>query len=62
MYRLHKWTGILAVIFAAAHWLIEMGDDLVKAIFGRSGRLHEADFSGFIEMIRDAAEDTGQSH
>ena len=60
MYRLHKWTGILAVIFAAAHWLIEMGDDLVKAIFGRSGRLHEAEFSGFVEMVRDAAEDIGE--
>lgn len=60
MYRLHKWTGILAVVFAALHWLIEMGDDIIKSLFGRGGRLPEQDFSSFIEMMRDAAEDVGE--
>lgn len=60
MYLLHKWTGILAVVFAALHWLIEMSDDIIKSLFGRSGRLPEQDFSGFIEMMRDAAEDVGE--
>jgi predicted ferric reductase len=60
MYLLHKWTGILAVVFAALHWLIEMGDDIIKSLFGRNGRLPEQDFSGFIEMMRDAAEDIGE--
>jgi len=60
MYRLHKWTGILAVVFAAIHWLIEMGDDVIKSLFGRGGRLPEPDFSGFIEMMRDSAEDVGE--
>ncbi len=60
MYLLHKWTGILAVVFAALHWLIEMGDDIIKSLFGRNGRLPEQDFSGFIEMMRDAAEDVGE--
>ncbi|CCK76960.1 conserved hypothetical protein [Oleispira antarctica RB-8] len=60
VYRLHKWTGILAVVFAAFHWLIEMGDDVIKSLFGRDGRLPKEDFSGFIEMMRDAAEDVGE--
>ena len=60
IYRLHKWTGILAVVFAVFHWLIEMGDDLVKSIFGRAGRLPEQDFSGFVEMMRDSAEAIGE--
>lgn len=60
VYRLHKWTGILAVAFAALHWLIEMGDDVIKSVFGQEGRLHDQDFSGFIDMMRDAAEDIGE--
>ncbi len=60
IYRLHKWTGILAVVFAVLHWLIEMGDDLVKSIFGRAGRLPEQEFSGFIDMMRDGAEEIGE--
>lgn len=60
IYRLHKWTGILAVVFAALHWLIEMGDDVIKAMFGRGGRLPEQDFSGFVDMMRDSAEAVGE--
>ncbi|MBU2965779.1 ferric reductase-like transmembrane domain-containing protein [Amphritea atlantica] len=60
IYRLHKWAGILAVVFALSHWLIEMGDDLVKALFGRAGRLPEQDFSGFTHMMREAAEGIGE--
>ena len=60
IYRLHKWMAILAVVFAALHWLIEMGDDVIKSLFGRDGRSPEQDFSGFIEMMRDAAEDVGE--
>ncbi|CAH1749247.1 membrane protein of unknown function [Thauera humireducens] len=32
IFRLHKWAGILAAVFAALHWLIEMSDDLIKAL------------------------------
>ena len=60
IYRLHKSTGIFAVVFAALHWLIEMSDDLVKSMFGRAGRLPEQDFSGFIDMMRDVAEAVGE--
>jgi len=50
MYQLHKWTAILAVIFAMAHWLIEMTGDSLKALFGKERGLREADFTGFFEV------------
>ena len=60
IYRLHKWAGILAVGFAVLHWLIEMGDDLIKSMFGRVGRSPEQDFSAFIDMMRGGAEAVGE--
>ncbi|MEQ9547651.1 MAG: ferric reductase-like transmembrane domain-containing protein [Marinobacter sp.] len=60
IYRTHKWAGILAVVFAAAHWLIEMGDDVIESIFGKAGKLHDQDYSGFIDTMRDAAEEVGE--
>jgi len=60
IYRTHKWAGILAVVFAAAHWLIEMGDDVIESIFGEAGKLHDPNYSGFIDTMRDAAEDIGE--
>ncbi|MFO8142313.1 MAG: ferric reductase-like transmembrane domain-containing protein, partial [Marinobacter sp.] len=59
IYRTHKWAGILAVVFAAAHWLIEMGDDVIESMFGEAGQ-HEQHYSGFIDTMRDAAEDVGE--
>ncbi|MEJ1731466.1 ferric reductase-like transmembrane domain-containing protein, partial [Escherichia coli] len=38
IYHLHKWGGILAISFAAAHWLFEMASDPLKEMFGKSGR------------------------
>ncbi|MDK8465448.1 ferric reductase-like transmembrane domain-containing protein [Marinobacter sp. SS13-12] len=59
IYHTHKWAGILAVVFAAAHWLIEMGDDVIESVFGEAGE-HEPHYSGFIDTMRDAAEDIGE--
>ncbi|QAU35075.1 ferric reductase-like transmembrane domain-containing protein [Janthinobacterium sp. 17J80-10] len=60
VYRLHKWTGILAVAFAATHWLVEMSDDILKALVGRAGRVHGAEYTGLLETLRDAAKDMGE--
>ncbi len=59
IYRLHKWSGILAVAFAAMHWLVEMSDDLLKALVGRAGRIKN-DASAFAEPIRDFGEELGE--
>lgn len=60
MYRSHKWAGILAIAFAAAHWLIEMSDDVIKALVGREGRLPKEKYAGFMEVLRDLGEDMGE--
>lgn len=60
MYQLHKWTGILAVVFALSHWLIEIGDDALKALFGRDRSLKEPRFSGLLDSLQDGAEDLGE--
>lgn len=59
IYRLHKWSGILAVGFAALHWLLEMSDDLLKALVGRGGRVRE-ELSAFGEPVRDLGEELGE--
>lgn len=59
IYRLHKWSGILAVVFAALHWLVEMSDDLLKALIGREGRV-KAELSAFGEPIQDFGEELGE--
>lgn len=60
MYRAHKWAGILAVGFAALHWLIEMSSDILKAMIGREGRVPKEKYAGFLEVLRDLAEDMGE--
>ncbi|MCW8903861.1 ferredoxin reductase family protein [Sedimenticola sp.] len=60
IYRLHKWSGILAVVFAASHWLLEMSDDLFKALAGRGGRIKEDELSAFAEPLRDLGEALGE--
>ncbi|PKO88031.1 MAG: ferric reductase [Betaproteobacteria bacterium HGW-Betaproteobacteria-10] len=60
IYRTHKWAGILAVSFAALHWLIEMSSDILKATIGREGRLPKEKFAGFQDVLRDLAENMGE--
>lgn len=60
VFRTHKWAGILAAGFALAHWLIEMADDILKSLVGRAGRVPEDKFSGFLEILRELAEDAGE--
>lgn len=60
IYRTHKWAGIMAVGFAALHWLVEMSGDFIKALFGREGRLPKEKFTGFLEVLRDLAEEMGE--
>lgn len=60
IYRLHKWAGILAVGLAAVHWLVEMSDDVLKALVGREGRVPKQHFSGLLDAMRSLAEDMGE--
>ncbi|MTW20519.1 ferredoxin reductase family protein [Allochromatium palmeri] len=60
VYRMHKWTAILAVSFAAMHWLLEDCDDLIKSVFGRFGEPLEVQFSGLMHELRDVGEELGE--
>ncbi|MBV0934663.1 ferredoxin reductase family protein [Marinobacterium weihaiense] len=59
-YHVHKWTGILGAVFALTHWLVEMGDDALKAVFGKDRSLREADFSGLLDSLQGMFEDWGE--
>lgn len=60
IYRTHKWAGILAIAFAALHWLVEMSDDVLKSVWGRAGRVSLEHGSGFFESMRELGEDLGE--
>ncbi len=60
IYRLHKWSGILAVTFAVLHWLLEMSDDVFKALARHGGRIKEDELSAFAEPLRDMGEALGE--
>jgi predicted ferric reductase len=60
VYRTHKWAGILAVSFAALHWLIEMSSDVLKSTIGRQGRLPKEKLTGLLEVMRDLGKDMGE--
>jgi predicted ferric reductase len=60
VYRLHKWSGILAISVAATHWLVEMSDDVLKALVGREGRVPKEKYAGLVETLRKLAEDMGE--
>lgn len=60
IYRLHKWTGILAIGLGAAHWLVELSGDIIKAFIGKNGRLPKLKYDGLLEQLRKLAEDMGE--
>lgn len=60
VYRLHKWSGIVAVGFGATHWLVDQSSGLIKALIGREGRLPKIRYDGILEMLREFGADLGE--
>lgn len=60
IYRAHKWAGILAISFAATHWLVEMSDDIIKSVWGRTGRASVDHPGGWFEAMRELGEELGE--
>lgn len=60
IYRLHKWSGILAVGFGALHWLIKQSGGLIKGLIGSSGRLPKIKYDGVLEAMRELGDDMGE--
>jgi predicted ferric reductase len=60
IYRLHKWSGILAISIGASHWLIELAGDIIKVFIGKEGRVPKVKYTGVLEQLRKLAEDMGE--
>lgn len=60
VYRLHKWSGILAISFGAAHWLIKQSGGMIKSLIGTEGRLPKLRYDGVLEMLRELGDDMGE--
>ncbi|PLC53918.1 ferric reductase [Pollutimonas nitritireducens] len=60
IYHLHKWGGILSILFAAAHWLIEMAGDLLRDLIGKSGRPAKEAVFYLFQPLRSEAKDVGE--
>ncbi|MFN3986371.1 MAG: ferric reductase-like transmembrane domain-containing protein [Rhodocyclaceae bacterium] len=56
---LHKWSGILAAGFALLHWLVEMSDEVLEALFGDASEPHGGR-GQLLHMLREAAEELGE--
>ncbi|MBS1227912.1 MAG: ferric reductase [Proteobacteria bacterium] len=60
IYRLHKWSGILAIAFGAAHWLAKLSSGPIKTLIGRDGRLPKIRYDGLLEVLREFGKDMGE--
>ena len=60
VYRLHKWSGLLAIGLGAAHWLAKLSSDLIKPLIGTGGRLPKVKYEGFLEVLREFGKDLGE--
>ncbi|KAG1082973.1 hypothetical protein G6F40_014930 [Rhizopus arrhizus] len=58
MYRLHKWSGILATALAAAHYLVKIGKPLLLALFEPVPKTPRA--TAWLDMFRGSAKDIGE--
>jgi len=60
IYRLHKWSGILAIAFGAGHWLFKQSSGPLKTLIGSDGRLPKIRYDGFLEVLREFGKDMGE--
>ncbi|MBL8413341.1 MAG: ferric reductase-like transmembrane domain-containing protein [Propionivibrio sp.] len=60
IYRLHKWSGILAIGFGASHWLLKLSSDILKPLIGVEGRLPKIKYDGLLEVLRELGDDMGE--
>lgn len=58
MYRLHKWSGILATGLAAAHYLIKLGKPVLLAFFDPVAKTPRA--AALLDAFRGSAKDIGE--
>lgn len=60
IYKLHKWSGILGVLFGATHWLIKLAGDPLASLIGKTGRPTKDVAIFFAQSWRSPAKDMGE--
>ncbi len=60
LYNVHKWAGILAVLFGAAHWLVKLGSSELADLIGKEGRPAKEAALFFAQSWRSPAKDLGE--
>ncbi len=60
IYRLHKWSGVLAAGFGASHWLLDQAGGMLKSLIGVEGRLPKIRYDGMLEVLRELGADMGE--
>ena len=60
IYRLHKWSGILAIAFGVSHWLIKQSGGMIRTLIGTDGRLPKIRYDGLLEVLRRLGDDMGE--
>ena len=60
IYRLHKFAGILAIIFGAVHWLSKLSSGPLKTWFGTLDRPAKEAVLAFMQPSRSLAKDLGE--
>jgi len=58
MYRLHKWSGILATALAAAHYLVKLAKPLLLVVFDPVAKTPRA--AAMLDLFRGSAKDLGE--
>lgn len=58
MYQLHKWSGIMAAVLAAAHYLIKLGKPVLLALFDPVAKTPRA--AALLDVFRGSAKDIGE--
>ena len=60
VYRLHKWAGIGAALFALLHWGADQSSDWIKFLWGREGRPAREAVLPWLTGTRGVAKDLGE--
>ncbi len=60
VYRLHKWTGIAAALSAIAHWGAKESSDLIKGVWGSTGKPAREVVLPWLTDSRGLAKDVGE--
>lgn len=60
IFALHKWGGILAIVFALAHWLLKLGSGPIQSLIGKVGKSVKPPPLAWMLEYKSIAKDMGE--